>query len=66
MSDASMSTWSARTKLLALLFVLAPWLLGLVLLADGNSLGWLPTLLGAWMTAGLVYTGWFQPGTMRR
>jgi ABC-type molybdate transport system permease subunit len=66
MSDATMSNWSSRTKLLALLFVLAPWVVGLVMLAGGNSLGWLPTLLAAWLTAGLVYSGWFHPGTMRR
>ncbi len=64
-ADAA-QTWSPRARLLTVLFVLAIWAVGLMTLAGNESIGWLPTLIAAWMTAGLIYTGWVNPGTMRR
>ena len=66
MSEATDSTaWSPRTRLLATLFLLAVWALGLMLLAGGDTLGWLPTLLAAWMSAGLAFTAARQSWRVR-
>ncbi len=54
--------WPMRTALLALLFVLAVWVIGFALLWAGSPIGGLAAGIAAWLTVGLIATAWRAPG----